>query len=133
MIIVYIGVASDERAVLQAARAEAQLRGLPVHAVTTWQSRFTDAHDHQIVLEGNREARAKLDRLLEPWARRYSDIDISSVAVHDNLLGHLTRSNESVRLVVIGTRDCAAAVGPGATAVLHGAECSVLVVGTTHL
>lgn len=134
-ILVYIGTAQDDGGVLQAALEEAQLRGLPLQAVTAWQSRFTDIHDHRAVSEGSRRAHAHLDRLLAPWARRYPDVDISSVAVHGSLLDHLATNVTSVRLVVVGTHDCAAAqvLEPAANALLHNADCSVLIVGNAHL
>jgi len=134
-ILAYIGTARDGGGVLQAALEEAQLRGLPLQAVTAWQSRFTDVHDLRAVAEGNRGALAHLDRLIAPWARRYPDVDISSVAVHGSLLDHLAKNVTSVRLVVMGTHDCAATqiVEPAANALLHDADCSVLIVGSGHL
>lgn len=134
-ILVYVGLAPNDGAVLRAAVEESQRRGLPLQALTAWQSRTIDIHDHRAVSEGNRDARAQLDRLLAPWARRHPDVEMSSVAVHGSLHDYLAKNVNSVRLVVIGTHDCDATriVEPATNALLHAADCSVLIVGRAHL
>ena len=62
--------------VLRRALEEAQLRGAPLRVLTTWQSRFTDIHDGNAVADGNRLAKAQLDRRLAQWKKRYPDLDV---------------------------------------------------------
>ena len=69
---------------------EAQLRGVPLRVLTTWQSRFTDIHDGDAVADGNRLAKAQLDRRLAKWKKRYPDLDVHAVAVHGSTLNYLT-------------------------------------------
>jgi nucleotide-binding universal stress UspA family protein len=134
-ILVHVGMAPGDGAVLQAAVDEARLRGLPVQAVTAWQSRFTDIHDRGGVLAGSRDVRARLNRQLAPWARRHPGVFMSSAVVHGSLVDHLAKNAKPIRMMVIGTDDCHAAeiFEPAANAVLHGADCSVLVVRSARL
>ena len=62
--------------VLRLALEEAQLRGAPLHVLTTWQSRFSDVHDGHAVADGNRLAKAQLDRRLAQWTKRYPELDV---------------------------------------------------------
>ena len=48
--------------VLRRGLEEAQLRAAPLRVLTAWQSRFTDIYDTHAVSEGNRLAKARLDR-----------------------------------------------------------------------
>src|SRR4051812_18874456 len=50
---------------------EARLRGAPLRALLTWQSRFTDVHDSNAVADGNRIAKAQLGRRLATCKKRY--------------------------------------------------------------
>jgi nucleotide-binding universal stress UspA family protein len=123
----------NDGAVVQAALDEARLRGLPLQAVATWQSRFTDSHDNLSVSLGNHDARAQLERVVDPLARRYPDVAVSCVAVHGNLLSHLAKNSDSIQLVVMGAHDSADVVGPAGNAILHSTDCSVLIVSRRHL
>ena len=62
-IVVEVDESRDPTA-LQLGLDEARLRGAPVRVLATWQSRFTDIHDARAVTDGNRAARAQLDRRL---------------------------------------------------------------------
>ena len=88
--------------VLRRALEEAQLRGAPLRVLTTWQSRFTDIHDGNAVADGNRLARAQLDRRLAQWKKRYPDLDVRAVAVHGSTLNFLTKNASSIQLLVVG-------------------------------
>jgi len=116
--------------VLRLALEEARLRGAPLRVLTTWQSRFTDIHDGNAVADGNLLARAQLDRRLAQWKKRYPDLDVRAVAVHDSTLNFLTKNAGSIQLLVVGheqAQGITALVGPPGYAALHNAECSVLI------
>ena len=78
---------------------EARLRGAPVRVLTTWQSRYTDIHDNHAVTDGTRLAKAALERRLEPWRKRYPDLDVRAVAQHSNTLSYLMRNGDSIQLL----------------------------------
>jgi nucleotide-binding universal stress UspA family protein len=116
--------------VLRLALNEARLRGAPLRVLTTWQSRFTDIHDGQAVADGNRLAKAHLDRRLAQWKKRYPDLDVRAVAVHGSTLNFLAKNASSIQLLVVGherTHGINALVGPPGYATLHNASCSVLI------
>jgi hypothetical protein len=67
---------SVDSSVLQLGAREAQLRGAPLQVMTSWRSRYTDIHDVCAASGGNRQVRARLDRSLACWRRRYPDLDL---------------------------------------------------------
>ena len=116
--------------VLRLALEEARLRGAPLRVLTTWQSRFTDIHDGNAVADGNRLARAQLGRRLAQWKKRYPDLDVSAVAVHDSTLNFLVKNARAIQLLIVGrerAHGITVLVGPPGYAALHNAECSVLI------
>jgi nucleotide-binding universal stress UspA family protein len=116
--------------VLRRALEEARLRGAPLRVLTTWQSRFTDIHDGHAIADGNRLARAQLDRRLAQWTKRYPDLDVRAVTVHDSTLNFLTKNARSIQLLVVGrerVHGIRALVSPPGYAALHNADCSVLI------
>jgi nucleotide-binding universal stress UspA family protein len=110
--------------------AEAQLRGAPLRVLTTWESGTSHGHDDRAVSEGNRQARARLDRCLSWWYRAHPDLDIRPVAAHGTTFDYLARNADDIQLVVVsrdragGLRDV---VGPRMDSALHGTNCSILV------
>ncbi|MET0756820.1 MAG: universal stress protein [Mycobacterium sp.] len=100
-IVVEVDESRDPTA-LQLGLDEARLRGAPVRVVATWQSRFTDIHDARAVTDGNRAARAQLDRRLAYWGRRYPDIDLTSMVVNGNIVNYLAKNAGTIQLVVVG-------------------------------
>ena len=116
--------------VLRLALEEARLRGAPLRVLTTWQSRFTDIHDGNAVADGNRLARAQLDRRLAQWKKRYPDLDVRAVAAHCSTLNFLTKNAGTIQLLVVRherAQGITALVGPPGYAALHNADCSVLI------
>jgi nucleotide-binding universal stress UspA family protein len=116
--------------VLLCALEEARLRGLPLRVLTTWQSRYTDIHASNAITDGNRLARARLDRRLDQWRERYPDLEVKAVAVHGSTLNYFAREAGSIELLVIGherAHGIRELVGPPGYATLHQAGCSVLV------
>ena len=116
--------------VLRLALEEAQLRGAPLHVLTTWQSRFSDVHDGHAVADGNRLAKAQLDRRLAQWAKRYPELDVRGVAVHGSTLNYLAKNASSIQVFVVGHErghGITELVGPPGNAALHDTDCSVLV------
>jgi nucleotide-binding universal stress UspA family protein len=116
--------------VLRLALEEARLRGAPLRVLTTWQSPFTDIHDGQAGADGNRLAKAQLDRRLAHWKKRYPDLDVRAVAVHGSTLNFVTKNASSIQLLVVGherAHGVNALVGPPGYATLRNASCSVLI------
>lgn len=116
--------------VLERGLDEARLRGAPLHVLAAWQSRFTDVHDGRCVSDGNRLAKANLERRLEKWRNRHPDLDVKAVVVHGNALDYLVKNAHSIRLLVAGHergRGIRELVGPTGYAALHDANCSVLI------
>jgi nucleotide-binding universal stress UspA family protein len=129
-VVVELDQSPASEAVLRRALEEAQLRGVPLRVLTAWQSRFTDVHDGEAVADGNRLARAHLDRRLAQWNKRYPDVDVRTVAVHGSTLNFLTTNARSIQLLVVGrerAHGITALVGPPGYAALHDAHCSVLI------
>lgn len=126
----------DSAAVLQTAVAQARLRGAPLRALGSWQSRYSDSHDPTAVSDGNRMVRAQLDRRLSEWRSRYPDLDVEPVAVHGDMLDYLSAQAASIQLVVVGARNTegvAQLLGPAGLAALHDTGCSILVVDRQRL
>lgn len=130
-IVVEVDQSAENAAVMQRGVEEALLRHAPLRMLTAWQSKFTDIHDGHAVADGNRQARAQLNRRLARWTRQYPDLDIESVAVHGTVLNYLAGNVKSVQLVVVSARDTGDVgelVGPTGNAVLHDTDCSLLIV-----
>ncbi len=116
--------------VLGRALEEAELRSAPLRVLTTWQSRYTDIHDSHAVADGNRLAKAQLDRRLEADKHRYPRLDVQAVAVHGSTLHYLAKHVDAIQLVVVGRQrvdGVADLIGPTGHAALHDTECSILV------
>ena len=117
-------------AALRCAVSEAQLRGAPLRVLTTWQSRYTDIHDDHAVAEGNRLAKARLNRRLAEWRSRRPDLDVQAVAVHGNILNYLAKHAQSIQLLVIAhdrAHGITELLGPAGVSALRGTNCSVLI------
>ena len=116
--------------VLRLALEEARLRDAPLRVLIAWQSHYTDIHDGNAVADGNRLAKAQLDRRLAQWKKRCPDQDVRAVAVHGSTLNFLTKNARSIQLLVVGrerAQGITALVGPPGIAALHNAACSVLI------
>lgn len=116
--------------ILQHASDEARLRDAPLRVLTSWQTRFTDVYNNRSVAEGNRGAKAQLDRQLAQWKKRYPDLDVEPIVVHGNTLNYLTEYADRIQLLVVGherPRGIKDLVGPPGYASLHEAGCSVLI------
>jgi hypothetical protein len=106
------------------------LRQAPLRVLTTWQPRYTDIHDNRAVAEGNRLAKARLDRRLTEWRARYPDLDVEAVAVHGNILNYVAANAESIQLLVIAhdrTHGIAELIGPPGCGDMRDGICSVLI------
>ena len=116
--------------VLRRALEQAQRRGAPLRVLVTWQSRFGDVHDGHAVADGNRLAKAQLDRRLAHWRKRYPDLNVQAVAVHGCTLNFLTKNASSIQLLVAGherAQGINALVGPPGYAALHNGNRSLLI------
>lgn len=115
---------------LRRALEEARLRQAPLRVLTTWRSRYTDIHDNRAVAEGNRLAKARLDRRLDEWRTRYPDLDVEAVAVHGNFLNYVRANAKSIQLLVIAhdrAHGIAELLGPPGCSALRDGNCSVLI------
>jgi nucleotide-binding universal stress UspA family protein len=129
-VVVEVDESAASDGVLRRAIEEAQLRNAPLRVLTTWQSRFTDIHDANAVADGNRLARAQLDRRLAQWKKRYPGLDVRAAAVNGSTLSFLAKNASSIQLLVVGherPQGVAALLGPPGYAALQNAECSVLI------
>ena len=123
----------DNAVVLDAAIEEARLRNLPLRVITCRQSGFSD---EGVAEDCDRRLRANLDRQLDRWTRRYPELQVESVAVRGGLLGFLAENGRSAQLLVVGARaheHLKQLVGPVGNAVLHNADCAMLVVDHRNL
>jgi nucleotide-binding universal stress UspA family protein len=121
---------SVDSSVLQLGVEEAQLRGAPLRVMTAWRSRLTDIHGVRAASEGNRLVRARLDRSLACWRRRYPDLDLRSVAVNGSAVNYLAKHAADIQLVVMGCADRSDVgdlLGPTGSAALHDTDCSLLI------
>lgn len=118
---------ADTGALLGIAVEEARLCNSPLRAITCRQTGARD-DDQRII--------ANLDRRLTRWTRRYPDVRVECSAVHGGVLDYLAENGQSVQLLVVSARDrehLEQVVGPSGNAVLHNADCSLLVVDHQHL
>jgi nucleotide-binding universal stress UspA family protein len=133
-IVVELDGSPDSGVVLGAAVEEARLRNAAIQAIICRRTAPDDkgaAH-----ADGDRRVLADLERRLARWKRRYPDLRVESLAVRGGLLEHLAYNRRSVGLVIVGARNrqhLNDLVGPGGSAVLHDADCSLLVVNQQHL
>ncbi|OBA60557.1 hypothetical protein A5647_14170 [Mycobacterium sp. 1100029.7] len=126
-IVVEVDDAPDNGLLLGAAMEEALLRGAPVQAVICGRTAAADL---------DRRALAELDRRLTRWRRQYPVIQVQSLTVPGTLLDYLSDRQRPVQLVIVGSHDRAhlsELVGPAGNAVLHDADCSLLIVNRRHL
>ena len=80
--------------------------------------------------DGNRLAKARLDRQVAHRRKRYPDLDVETMAVHGTTLKHLTDKAGSIQLLVVGherARGIRDLIGPPGYASLHETGCSVLI------
>ncbi|GFG50343.1 universal stress protein UspA [Mycolicibacterium agri] len=129
-VVAAVDEASTDDRVLRRALEEAQLRRAPLRVVTMWHARYTDIHDDRAAAEGNRLARARLQRRLTEWKTRYPGVDVEAVAVQGNPLNYLAANAEAVQLLVVA-RDCVHSamevLGRPSRGAIAGNKCSVLI------
>ena len=123
----------DDGVVLEAAMKEARLRDAPLRVITCWQPAHVDL---EAAAEGDRRIRARLDRRLARWRRRYPDLQLEAVAVPGSISGYLATHAAELQLLVVGARNhghVREVVGPAGNAALGDSDCAVLVVDHQHL
>ncbi len=132
-IVVEVDDSPDNGVLLGAAMDEAQLRNSTIQAVICGQ---TMSGDDGKVREGNRRARADLDRRLARWRRRYPTLGVESEVIHGSLLDHLAQNRPTTGLVIVSARNhqhLNELIGPIGGAKLQDADCSLLIVNHQHL
>jgi nucleotide-binding universal stress UspA family protein len=123
----------DDGVVLETAINEAVLRRAPLRVITCWQPPHMDL---EAAAEGDRRIRARLDRRLARWRRRYPDLQADAVAAHGSITDYLASHAAELQLLVIGARGpdhVRDVVGPAGNAALSDSDCVVLVVDHQHL
>ncbi|MDA3662202.1 universal stress protein [Mycobacterium xenopi] len=113
-----IVVEVDNGVVLRHAFEEARLREAPLWAVASWQAEAPgDSAD------GDRLARAQLNRRITLWRRLYPDVHIEPTVIRGGVCQYLAKNAQSVQLFVTGPRSRSCDTGkPGPV------ECSTLTV-----
>jgi nucleotide-binding universal stress UspA family protein len=125
---------ADNGALLGIAVEEARLCNSPLRAITCRQTGVRDIGS--ATEDDDRRILANLDRRLARWTRRYPDVRVECSAVHGGVLDYLAENGQSVQLLVVSARDrehLGQIVGPTGNAVLHNADCSLLVVDHQYL
>lgn len=129
-IVVALDESAESHSVLQTALDEAQLRGAPVLALTTWAT--ADAHPND-ASEGVSGIRAKMDRYLKEAHEDPADLQVCALPMPSDLATLLEHSASIEQLYVIGAsrQDLVDQVtGERARKAMRGTNCSVLVVNT---
>jgi len=122
--------------VLRTATEQARLRNLSLLAITCQHSGVSDHGVEGVAGDIDRRMRSDLDSRLERWTRRYPEVRVESAVVRGSLLDYMAQNGRTVQLVVVGARNpeqVTQLVGPEGNAVLHNADCSVLIVDHQHL
>jgi nucleotide-binding universal stress UspA family protein len=133
-IVVEVDGSPDNGVLLGAAISEARLRNAAIQAIIC--RRTPPGHVGTADTEGRRRALADLDRRLARWKRRHPDLLVESAAVPGSLLEYVAYNRRSARLVIVGAHNrqhLHELVGPAGSAVLHDADCSLLIVNQQHL
>ncbi|MHA7651093.1 universal stress protein [Mycobacterium sp. ML4] len=123
---------ADSDVVMKTAIEEARLRDLPLRAVSY---RHRVGCDHPSDFAGTGTL-AGADRRLERWRRHYPDVDVSAMESKGSLLDYLAGHGRKVRMVIVGHRNhdvVQQLLGPTGNAVLHKADCSLLIVDRPNL
>jgi len=129
------GSANSEPAVA-AAFAEASLRGADLIAVHAWSdvtlSTLT-AHNQGLPWASIEAAEgAVMAEALAGWQEQYPDVQVSKVVVEDRPVRNLLSYTETAQLLVVGSRGrggfASMLLGSTSTALLHVAECPLLIV-----
>ncbi|MEW1905813.1 universal stress protein [Streptomyces sp. NPDC086147] len=116
--------------------AEAARRGLPLRFLHSWTLPpaygYAAAVDPSAGVELGDRLAAELDGLLEPWRRRYADVEVSSGAVVGSPAHQMAEAAREADLVVVGRRGrkvpLGSHVGHVAHAVIHHSPAPVAVV-----
>jgi nucleotide-binding universal stress UspA family protein len=135
-IVVEAGGFADNGALPGIAIEEARLCNSPLRAIACRQTRVRGIGDEGAPDDDDRRILANLDRRLAHWTRRYPDVRVEYAAVHGSVLDYLAENGRSVQLLVVSARDhehLEQVVGPIGNAVLHNADCSLLVVDHRYL
>lgn len=118
-----IVVEVDNGVVLRHAFEEAELRGAPLRAVATWRAEAPDD-----IADGSRLARARLNRRIDRWRRRYPGVTIEPTVVRGSICEYLAKNAASVEAFLTGARANGCDLGN------RGAlECSVLTIPPGNL
>jgi nucleotide-binding universal stress UspA family protein len=118
-----IVVDAENDRVLQHAFEEAKLRRAPLRAIALWHAEVPEE-----LVDGDRLARAQLDRRITHLRRMYPDVVVEFAAFHGDLCRYLAELGESVQLFVTGVNGQRDHVGAPPRV-----ECTVLTVHGNHL
>jgi len=132
-IVVEVDKSRDNDVLLGLAMEEARLRNATVEAIIC---RRIVSDDIAAEGEGDRQAMADLDRRLARWKHRYPDLAVESVAVRSTFMEFLAYNRRTVQLVIVDAHNrehVKELIGPVGSAILHDADCSLLIVNRQHL
>lgn len=120
---------------IQVAFRRAERLGVPLVAVHGWETPAVFSWDAEMVTgavtEYDRRAETLFDELLRSWRERYPDVVVRPMRVHKHPATAVLEAAEEAQVVVLGRHGAGMfggfAFGSVARAVLHYAECPVVV------
>jgi nucleotide-binding universal stress UspA family protein len=133
------GTANSDSAIA-VAFDEASVRGVDLVAVHAW-SDVTLAtfspHDEGLPWASiDTGEQASLAESLAGWKEQYPDVGVSAVVVQDRPVRNLLSYTDTAALLVVGSRGrggfASMLLGSTSTALLHSAECPLMIVRSSH-
>ncbi|MGZ4518145.1 MAG: universal stress protein [Mycobacteriaceae bacterium] len=139
-VVVGVDGSTNSEPAIAMAFEEASLRGVDLIAVHAWSDVNTSVpppHDQGLPWASLETAeQATLAESLAGFTERYPDVTVRQVVVQDRPLRHLLSYTDTAQLLVVGSHGrggfTSMLLGSTSTALLHVAECPLLIVRNRH-